>query len=57
MGTDEAQFMSFSEAGKHHQIQSSGSSKKTEKSADYGKVFKALTESSFVLTTWFGFSY
>ena len=51
MGTDEAQSMSFSEAGKRHQAQSSGSAKKKKKSTDYGHVYEALQESSYVLTS------
>ena len=51
MGTDEAQSMSFSEAGKRHQAQSSGSAKKKKKSTDYGHVYEALKKSSYVLAS------
>ena len=51
MGTNEAQSMSFSEAGRRHQAQSSGSTKKKKKGTDYGQFYKAMEESSYVLTS------
>ena len=51
MGTNEAQSMYFSEAGRRHQAQSSGSTKKKKKGTDYGQFYKAMEESSYVLTS------